>query len=175
MSVIQTPKKAIHFSQLLAALLVLMFCFQLEIKAQQSVNYVDEYVSYREALDLFDKEKYGPAQEKFSQAMTFINNTSSEAYKDAKYLHAICAIELFHADAEALLVDFIHQYPESKNIKQAYFNLGKFEFRKKRYDDAIEYFDKIVVSDLEVKQQPEYYFKKGYSCYCRFSGNFKRN
>lgn len=165
MSVIQTPKKAIHFSQLLAALLVLMFCFQLEIKAQQSVNYVDEYVSYREALDLFDKEKYGPAQEKFSQAMTFINNTSSEAYKDAKYLHAICAIELFHADAEALLVDFIHQYPESKNIKQAYFNLGKFEFRKKRYDDAIEYFDKIVVSDLEVKQQPEYYFKKGYSLF----------
>ncbi len=137
----------------------------LESSAQQSVDHVIEYSSYREGLALFDKEKYGPAQLQFEQALDRINNPSSELYKDASYLYAICAIELFHADAESLILNFIHQYPESKHIKQAYFNLGKFQFRKKRYKDVIEYFDKISVNDLKQSQQPEYYFKKGYSLF----------
>ena len=133
--------------------------------AQQSVDHVVDYDSYREGLELFDKEKFGPAQEQFNRAIQRINNPASELYKDATYLSAICAIELFHADAEALILNFIHQYPESKHIKQAYFNLGKFQFRKKRYKDVIEYFDKISVADLEKDQQAEYYFKRGYSLF----------
>lgn len=137
----------------------------LESKAQESVYHVVEFDSYRQGLALFDKEKYGPAQLQFEKALDRINNPSSELYKDASYLYAICAIELFHADAESLILNFIHQYPESKHIKQAYFNLGKFQFRKKRYKDVIEYFDKISVTDLKQEQQSEYYFKKGYSLF----------
>lgn len=136
-----------------------------DVYAQQSVDHVVDYDSYREGLELFDKEKYGPAQEQFNRAMQKINNPASELYKDAMYLSAICAIELFHADAEALILKFIYQYPESKHIKQAYFNLGKFQFRKKRYKDVIEYFEKISVADLKTDQQAEYYFKNGYSLF----------
>ena len=131
--------------------------------AQESVVHATEYVSYQEAIDLYDKEKYGSAQHKFADAMKMINNPSSEIFKEAKYYHAICAIELFHADAEALLVAFIHQYPESIHLKQAYFNLGKFAFRNRKYDDAVVYFNKIYASDVDKEAQAEYYFKKGYS------------
>ncbi len=132
-------------------------------EAQESIVHSTEYVSYQEALDLYDKEKYGSAQHKFADAMKVINNPSSEIFKDAMYYHAICAIELFHADAEALLLAFIHQYPESIHLKQAYFNLGKFVFRNRKYDDAIVYFNKIYAADVDKDAQSEYYFKKGYS------------
>lgn len=135
------------------------------VYGQQSVDHLVEYDSYREGLELFDKEKFGAAQEQFNRAMQKIKNPSSELHKDAMYLSAICAIELFHADAEALILDFIYQYPESKHIKQAYFNLAKFQFRKKRYKDVIDYLSKISVSDLKEDQKAEYYFKNGYSLF----------
>ena len=141
------------------------FFSAIKLNAQQSVDHLVEYDSYREGLALFDKEKFGPAQEQFQRAMLRINDPASELHKDAMYLHAICAIELFHADAEALILNFIHQYPESKRIKQAYFNLAKFQFRKKRYKDVTEYLSKISVSDLNEDQKAEFHFKNGYSLF----------
>ena len=133
------------------------------IMAQQSLNFTEANPHYRNALDLFEKEKYVPAQVYFEKTIQNINDVHSEIRIEAEYYYAICSIELFHANAEALLRKFVESHPESPHILSAYLNLAKFQFRKKKYEDVLDYLAKVDPLDLSAAERDEYYFKKGYS------------
>lgn len=142
----------------------LLFTFLFHgLNAQQSLVFNEGFVAFRNAIDLFEKEKYSPAQIYFEKAMEDITDKQSEIYIDAEYYRALCAVELFHANADKLLKDFLEHHPESNYQTEAKFNLAKFQFRKKRYEEALKFLANIDVQDLNEIEQAEYYFKKGYS------------
>jgi TolA-binding protein len=131
--------------------------------AQKTTIYTQPNVTYNDALELYDKEKFSAAQEKFAAVLKNNSYKKSEVVVNSKYYHAICGLELFNNDSENLLVEFINAYPESPKVKLAYFHLGRYQFRKKKYEKAIVWFNKIEVYDLSDKELAEYYFKKGYA------------
>lgn len=114
-------------------------------------------------MELFDKEKFSAAQEKFSSVLKNTTDKKSEVAVNARYYHAICGLELFNIDAENLLIEFIYAYPESPKVKLAYFHLGRYKFRKKKYDETLNWLAKIDLYDLTSEELAEYHFKKGYS------------
>jgi len=61
------------------------------------------------------------------------------------------------------LIEFIYGYPESPKVKLAHFHLGRYKFRKKKYDEALYWLAKIDIYDLSDDELAEYYFKTGYS------------
>lgn len=134
-----------------------------KLDAQESLKYSEAYPHFREALDLYEKEKYGPAQQQFAKAIEAIDDVYSEIRIDAEYFHALSAVQLFHANAAALLKDFIQNHPESAKITSAYFHLGNFKFRKRKYSETIGAFAQIDPLDLNNEERDEYYFKLGYS------------
>lgn len=143
---------------------LIVFCLlSINLIGQKTTIYTHENETYNSALELFDKEKYGAAQEKFASTLKIIEDNKSEITVNAKYYHAICGLNLFNADAEGLLIEFINEYQESPKVKLAYFHLGRYKFRKKRYDDAIKWFTEIDLYDLNDDELAEYYFKVGYS------------
>lgn len=147
---------------------MLLFCslfagFYQSLSAQQSLYFYERNTSFRNALDLYEKEKYYAAQEYFEKTIASINDVHSEVRIDAEYFRALCAIELFHDNAAALLTNFIEEHPESPHIISAYFNLAKFQFRKRRYEDVVIYLEEIDPLDLKEGEIAEYYFKKGYA------------
>lgn len=131
--------------------------------AQMSSYYVANELHFREALDLYDKEKYGPAMYQFEQAIEAIDDIYSEVRIDAEYYHALCAVELFHLNADALLKDFIEDHPESAKVPSAYYQLANYKFRKRRYSETIQYLTKVDPFDLNESEKAEYHFKLGYS------------
>ncbi len=131
--------------------------------AQRSAVYTHNDHDYAEALELYDKEKYGSAQKKFDGVMERIGNPTSEIYINAEYYAAVCALELFNKDAEYLLGNFIKNHPESPWVKIAYFQLGKYNYQRKKYGKAIAWFEKVDIYDLSSDELAEYYFKLGYS------------
>jgi TolA-binding protein len=131
--------------------------------AQKTGIYTHTNKSYNNALELYDKEKFSAAQEEFAVVLKNIDDKKSEVAVNAQYYHAICGLELFNNDAENLLVEFINTYPESEKVKLAYFHLGRYKFRKKKYDEVIAWFSKIDVYDLTNEELAEYHFKSGYS------------
>ncbi len=133
------------------------------VLGQKTAIYTHEYSIYNSALELYDKEKFSAAQEKFSEVLKQIEDKKSEIVVNAQYYQAICGLELFNIDAENLLIEFIYAYPESPKVKLAFFHLGRFKFRKKKYDEAIKWFDKMNIYDLSDDELAEYYFKTGYS------------
>jgi len=142
----------------------LVFSIGLQVLAQKTAIYKNEGLIYNAALELYDKEKFGAAQEKFSVVLKSIKDNKSEVAVNAKYYHAVCGLELFNYDAEGLLVEFINAYPESPKVKLAYYQLGRYQFRKKKYKKALDWFAKIDAYELSNDELAEYYFKRGY-CY----------
>ncbi|MFH1321985.1 MAG: tetratricopeptide repeat protein [Bacteroidota bacterium] len=140
--------------------------------AQKTTIYNNDINDYKLGLELFEKKKYGAAQKSFLKTVETINNPNSEIRTSAGYYAALCALELFNKDAEFMLTRFIKNHPENNKVRIAYFQLGKYKFRKKSYKKAIEWFQKVDVYDLDNLQLSEYYFKLGYSYF--ITGDYER-
>ncbi len=137
--------------------------FSVSVFSQKTVHVLHEDTEFKTAIELFQKEKYGAAQKGFVKVIETNKDAHSLIRIDAEYYNAICAIELFNKDGELYLKQFIEDHPESPKAKTAYFYLGKYNFRKKKYRDAIQWFEKVDIYDLTTEELAEFYFKRGYS------------
>ncbi len=146
--------------------LILAFCISatFHLSAQKTGAYTNEFVQYDDAVDLFDKEKYTAAYQKFDQ---FIES-NGEGLHDARIMHAnfyraVCAMELYHDDADYRFMRFVEEYPESPRLQSAYFKLGVIKYRDQNWNKAVEWFDKVDKFQLTKDELSEYYFKRGYA------------
>ncbi|MFT4683188.1 MAG: TolA-binding protein [Flavobacteriales bacterium] len=132
--------------------------------AQQTATFVSSEHTYREALDLFDKEKYATAQKIFEQFIEKEDNVLSERSINAEYYSGICAMYLFHKDAEYRLEKFVNDHPESPWVNKVYYELASYNYRRKSYKKALEWFAFTNPKDLREEDRLEYFFKRGH-CY----------
>ncbi|MBG15108.1 MAG: hypothetical protein CL853_02020 [Crocinitomicaceae bacterium] len=131
--------------------------------AQKTMIFTDSYKDYRDGQELFDKLLYSAAQEKFSSVINSIENAKDELRVDAEFYHAVCALELFHLDAEVLLKRFVLDHPDHPKSKKVFFQLGRHNYRVKRFNKVIEFFSLIDPYDLTDKERIEFHFKLAYA------------
>jgi TolA-binding protein len=129
--------------------------------AQKTAFYTDQDQLYKMSLELFDKKQYASAQKNFLDYAAV--SKASTLKSDALYYSAACGIELFNKDSEWQMKQFIEKYPWSTKINNANFYLGKSNFRKKKYPEALEYLEKVDAYKLDKEQLAEFRFKRGYS------------
>ncbi|MGZ3903902.1 MAG: tetratricopeptide repeat protein [Bacteroidia bacterium] len=141
---------------------ILLFMCEL-VFAQKTTIYLDADREYRIGIELFDKKKFGAALKSFQNITETNKNPKSLIRIDAEYYMAACAIELFNKDGEWRMKKFIEMNPESNKVRWGYFYLGKSNYRKKKYSDALEYFEKVDVYELTKEDLFEFRFKRGYS------------
>jgi len=144
-----------------SALLVLLTFFFTGINAQNTLVKSSPDDLYRNGLELIDKQKFGAARESFTQFIKLQPNTIKAI--DAEYYVAYCALSLFNSDGEGLVNSFIEKYPYHAKTAIAYFDLGGLYYNNKKYDKAIEYYEKVNDENLSETQKNERYFKLGYA------------
>jgi tetratricopeptide (TPR) repeat protein len=149
--------------------LFLVLLFTQKGFTQKTLIYTEADKTYKTALDLFDKEKYGSAEHIFLSLVPQANVHSSELSENAAYYAAACAMELFHPGAEYLLNQFVESYPGNSKIPAAYLRLGRLYFRQKSYRKAIENLEKTDPLFLSQSAAQEYYFKLGFSYFSNFN------
>ncbi len=140
-----------------------MFGIAWGISAQPTQIYTSDVVAYELGLELYNKGKYGAAQKQFDEAVRKIGDPNSEISVNSEYYAALCALALFNKDAEHLLTQFVENHPESPRVKNVYFQLGRYNYRKKRWKNVINWFEQVDMFDLNNNEVAEYHFKKGYS------------
>ncbi len=138
-------------------------CFSISLFAQKTNIYLDVDKEYKTGLELFDKKKFGAALKSFQNIIDNNKNAKSLVRIDAEYYASASAIELFNKDGEWRMKNFITDHPESNKIKWAWFYLGKSNFRKKKYEETIQYLEKVEVYELDKDNLAELHFKRGYS------------
>lgn len=152
---------------LFLSILIINLLFATITKAQKTLNYGDYEVKFKRGVELFEKEKYGSAQKQFEELRDNSGDLPTIIKSEIEYYIAICAVELFNKDAEYLITSFISLNPESPNIEDGFFEMGKYQYRKKRYSKVIEYFNQVDPYKLENEEVAEYYFKLGYSYFVK--------
>jgi len=140
------------------------FLICIAVFSQKTAIYTNPDADFKSGLELFQKQKFGSAQKQFLAIAAHYNKEPNNLVRtDAEYYSALCALELFNKDAELLLKNFIANHAESPRVQTAYFHLGKYNYRKKQYNKALNWFAKVDVYDLNNEELSEFYFKRGYS------------
>jgi TolA-binding protein len=145
---------------------VVLFC-SFAMHAQQTQKYNEMETLWATAKGLYDKGMYVPAQKLFTQVLLHEGQEYSAYKDDAAYYVALCAMNLFNKDAEYQITSFIEDHPESHNSNDAAFQMANFNFRNKKYKDAIEWYEKTDRLSLSADEQSEYFFKSGFSHFAR--------
>lgn len=129
--------------------------------AQHTQVFTNEERYYHEGLELFDRAKYGAAQEAFQKYIELIGDDAKTA--DAQYYYALSGLYLFHPDAEQLILNFARNYPSHPKTALANYELGLYYFEQKDYKKAIDLLKQAPTQLLGIKQNKELEFKLGYS------------
>ena len=148
------------FGKILIAAIVL---FSAPVLAQKPVAYDSPRYEYQLAKEMFQKQKYGSAQQYFKQVYEFSENKQQDLKADSYFYMGVCAAKLGNQDAAFLLSDFIRQYPVHAFVPQAHYHMGIFYFSKKQYKKVLEQFDEIDERVVNKDDLAEFRFKKGYS------------
>jgi tetratricopeptide (TPR) repeat protein len=148
--------------------LVVLFCLlpgTSNIHAQQSISLINGRTPFEKGLELYEKQKFSGARHFFEETIKQTQVDYSLYRSEAQYYIAMCAIQLYNDDAEILLTKYIAENSQSPRINEACYAMAKFEYGKKKYREAVRWFKKVEKNNLSHEDQPEYYFKSGYSFY----------
>jgi len=144
-------------------LFLAIFFFSTQLFAQKPVVFESPKYEFDNAMELYQKEKYGSAQQYFKWVYEHTTDKQQDLKTDSYFYMALCAANLFNDDAIFLLNDFVVQYPVSAQVPQAYFALGKFYFYKKNYKKTLESFELVEEKNINKEIRAEFTYKKGYS------------
>lgn len=146
---------------------LLFLCFGFSVQAQKSLTHKSSNQIWQSAMEMFQNKNYGGARHEFADFLQKENDSYSDRSAKASFYMAWCSIELFRPEAEQEMKSFIKKNPES-NLKQAaYFQLGRQQYRSKKYKTALQWFKKVDVYSLTSSQRTEYQFKMGYAYFQR--------
>lgn len=156
-------KASFSLSGVSLSVLILVLLLGDIASAQQPATFTADDRLYREGLELYDKEKFAAAQDKFEHYIATTDRPNSERAVTAEYLAGLCAMYLFHKDAEYRLETFVDEHPESPWVRQVYFELATYNYQRRNYRKALEWFEKTDASYLQADQKEEYTFKLAHS------------
>ncbi|MBN2610946.1 MAG: tetratricopeptide repeat protein [Bacteroidales bacterium] len=132
---------------------------------QQSAFLIAQDDYYETAMAYYEKGNYGTAKEFFLKAAGNEGyDKNSEIRARSAFNAAMCAISLFHDDAEYLTNKFIGEYGYHALVNEARFQLANYFYASKKYNNALEYYHAVDRQKLTAEKLSEYHFKKGY-CY----------
>ena len=133
------------------------------VSAQKSIEQYDPDRLYKQAVELYEKEKYASARQLFGEVMETAADKRDYLYSNAQYFTALCAIELNQPDAESLLMRFINDNPDNPKTPYANFRMARYHYNDKKYKKAIERFEMVSPRELDANQATEYHFLLGHS------------
>lgn len=145
--------------------IILAIALSVPAVAQRTVAYDSPQYEFKLAKELFQKQKYGSAQQYFKQVYEQAGDKQQDMKADSYFYMGICAANLGNQDAGFLLNDFINRYPVHAFVPQAHFYLGKYLFSKKQYKRVLDEFNAIDERNIAKSDLAEYRFKKGYSLF----------
>ncbi len=127
---------------------------------------------YREATDLYQKQKYSAAQQIYDEIVVGKESRADLTTAEACYYAGVCSEKLDNNDACYRLEEFLRLYPQSSRCNMARFYLGNFHYTRGDYEKALDWYKQVDGAEVEYDHRGEYNFKKGY-CYFQ-KGDLKK-
>jgi tetratricopeptide (TPR) repeat protein len=146
-------------------IIIVIILFAGRLFAQKTRAYHSPEHEYKLANELYEKEQYSSAKKMFSTVYDGIDDKYDLRKQTSLYYMAVCAVLLYHEDAEKLILFFMSEYPEYSHISRLWYYLGNYYFEKRQYKRALEAYEQTDKRIISLEEYHVYKFKKGYSCF----------
>lgn len=131
------------------------------INAQQSKIFTDDLAIYNQAIDLYQEDQYLASQRLFEKVL---DASMDEVIKgNASYYIANCAVRLNQRNADALVENFVEEYPTSTKKNSAVIDVANYYFDNGDYRKAATWYQRVDKGTLSRKQANRYFFNTGYT------------
>ena len=149
------------------ALLLLMVFATLALKAQQTTVYTDANLAFKRGLEFYEEGLLAKAKREFQQTIDLlrpIDEAEAEMLRTkAELLQAKCAVLLELPEGEKLTLNFIRSKKPDPEYDKAIIDIANYYFGKRKYEEALSYYQQIPTSGLSKEQLAEVRFKQGYA------------
>ncbi len=144
-------------------LIVLLLLFVMSVQAQQTAFYINDNRGFERGLEMLSLKNYTKAQDYFEQY--FEQNKADVKAIDASYYIGYCALHLNQDTdrGESLLLKWREKYPKHPKAVRVNVELAKFYYGKKKYKEALSYYEQVDGGDLDEEVLSEIYFEQAYS------------
>lgn len=144
----------------LLVLAIVLFIF--DGQTQESKKYDGEHAAFYRGEDLYAKEQFSAALKVFSNYLE--NRYFHNQYTlKARYYEAKCVLKLYRNNTEKVVLGFINDYPESIYTTELYLDLAQYYYQKRKFKDALRFYEKVSPYQIPSEEFTEYHFKKGYA------------
>ena len=144
-------KTSISLLALIAALSILPSQSHSQLTLEQGP---DER-TWDKATDAFEKNQFALAMNVFEEYIANSNNPNSDRHVEAYYMASICALNLYHKDAEYRIDAFIEKYPESVHVQDALWAIANHHYKRRHFKKAAAAFDLVNLRKLPKNLQRE--------------------
>ena len=135
------------------------------VQAQEPIALFDKSAVYKEAIHLYDHEKYSASMKKFEEFIGLESDPQNALRINAEYYKGICALYLLQPDAEYQLIRFVREHPDSPWKHHVYFELATFNYQRKSYKKALEWFQEVDQDMLSNDEKIAFFYKRGHSLF----------
>jgi tetratricopeptide (TPR) repeat protein len=137
------------------------------VRAQKSAAFWDPAAEYKEALEIYDQQKYNIAYNRFEAFIAHYEQEdearSDLLLADAHYYMSSCAAKQGDPKAEQFYLAYIERFKGHSFNNVAYFDLGNLYFEQRDYRTALEYYNSVDERALNKRFYEEFSFKRGFS------------
>ena len=142
-----------------------IFCLGLTTTtfSQATMEYTHSQVAFQKALSLYNRKQYKPAQHFFQQEFQQTNDANTKA--NCSYFVASSAIRLGQSGADALMEQFLADYPSSPYAGNACLDVADYYFAQGNYKQSEAWYNKVDARLVSPSERDKYNFQKGYALF----------
>ncbi|PKA83634.1 tetratricopeptide repeat protein [Ulvibacter sp. MAR_2010_11] len=129
--------------------------------SQQTAVFTNELVDYNKALELYNNSQFLASQSLFAKVKQTSKDETIQG--DCAYYIANCAVRLNQQDADALMEEFVTDYPTSIKRNDAYINVANYYFENGKYSFARKWYDKVDEESVPRSERDRFNFNNGYA------------
>ncbi len=151
-----------HYRFLLLVFAIGLFS-PVSLLAQKELADWNPQLKFQEGKTFYENEQFGSSQYIFKQLLGSLDDPNSQMYIDARYFEAAGSYHLNEEDAGVLINRFAEDYPGSSWMPVISFYKGSLLFDSRKYQDALDAYDKVDSQRLSAEQQHEMRYQMAYA------------
>lgn len=136
---------------------------------QLSLGESRTHLEWEAAQDAFSKEKYALALhlfETYIEQLPF-EQIGTDAHIEALFKRALCAVYLYHPNADHLIGQFVADFPDSPFAQKALWELADLYYTRHDWKSTLKALDQVNTRRLDDAELLEFKFKRGHSLFER--------
>lgn len=142
------------FLAILQILVPAIFLTSMQVSAQNTLNYTEAGINFRNGQEYFEAKNYPAARAEFSQYLELYKPllAKDDANKVwAEYYVTMCSLYMSNPETELLADRFVRNNPNSPQARNLFKEIGQYFFDNGDYEKAVGYLAKTAGSDPEAK------------------------